>query len=407
MSEQSLIQAMESPTPEASPADVAKVITGKLQPNRPDRAARQAERAAEAAAEKAAPKLSRSERLAAEDAGMTADEVLAAERRERIDPRTRSSNKDALTSERDDEDAEELEREGDVFDKQRVEKAEDKAEEPEEDPLFRDPNKDPANPYNLPEETEFTDKSGKTYKIPRELVEGALRQADYTRSKQEVAEIKRSSVAEKAMLTLERKITTELAPAIAQVHNLRQTAEQLRNQMPDPEQDPLGYIKLDKQIRDREAAASQLERAIADKRTEYATQQQSLQTELLHSGVEWLKRTTKGNWTQQIQQQVGQYAVSQGFTPEELTANFDPRFVLMAYKAMQYERRQTAPKPIPAEKRREARPVPIPKPSAPVQSSRPGKDPAIAEYRQRAQRTGNINDVGDALAALFDRSRRR
>lgn len=402
MSEQTLIAAIDSPAPESSVKDVAAKVAEKITPNRPDRAARQAERAAQAAAEKEAPRLTRAERLAAEDAGLTADEVLEAERKERIDPRRRLNTKDALVNERDDEDAEELEREGDVFDK-----AAQKSSEPEDDtdPLFRE--KDPANPYDLDEETEFTATNGKAYKIPRELVEGALRQADYTRSKQELAEIKRSAVAEKAMLALERKITTELAPAIAQVHNLRQAAEQLRGQMPDPESDPLGYIKLDKQIRDREAAATQLERAIAEKRTEFSTQQQSLQTELLHSGVEWLKRTTKGNWNPQIQQQVGQYAVSQGFTPEELTANFDPRFVLMAYKAMQYERRQNAPKAIPPEKRREARPAPIPKPSAPVSSSRPGRDPQIAEYRQRAQRTGNINDVGDAIAALLDRSRRR
>lgn len=389
MSEDALMQAMEAPSAPTVPV-VAKQIAEKIAP-KADRSERQAERANQAMLDKAAPRLSREERLAAESEGMSADEILA---REAADKRRGGEDRD--------DDAEDFERNADAYD--RAKRDPDAKKDEDDDPMFRDPAAtDAANPYGLPEETEFTDKNGKTYKLPRELVEGALRQADYTRGKQEIAELKRSTVAERAMLAIQTKITQELAPAIAQVHNLRNSADQDRQRLPDPETDPLGYIKLDKLIRDREAAASSLEQAIAEKRTEYATQQQSVQAELLHSGVEWLKRTTKGNWNQNVQTQVGQYAVGQGFTPEELTANFDPRFVLMAYKAMQYDRRGQE-RSIPADKRRESKPVPVIKHSAP---SPRGKDPQIAEYRQKASRSGNINDVGNAIAALMDRSRRR
>lgn len=420
------VEAADPVAPVRTEQAAAKAITAKITPrtNRIDRAERAAERAEQAAADKAQPRLSRSDRIAVESEGMDPAEVAAdAARVDRLDA-VRSSNRDALKSQSQDlsdEDLDDLKADGDQYDRDALgikDKAD--ADDPAKDadaqdgidPLFRDPAAaDAANPYNLGDETEFTATNGKQYKLPRDLVEGNLRQADYTRSKQEVAELKRNTVAERQMLAISAKVNEELAPAIAHVHNLRQLNTADRQKYPDIRVDPVGYLELDKLIRDREVLATELEQAVAAKRTEYSTQQQSVQSELLHSGIEYLRRVTKGNWNVQIQQQVGQYAVSQGYAPEELTANFDPRFVLMSYKAMQYERslarQQQAKKPLPVEKRRDAAPAPMIKQRAPVPTERSSRENPLTELRTRVSRTGTVNDAGDAIAAMLARSAQR
>lgn len=421
--EQALIDALNAEAanpaqPAATERDAARTLTAKMTPRTadPGRSARRAEREAQAAADKAAPRVSRAERLAAQAAGVDPDPAPDdARRTQRIDA-ARPRDADALRGARVDDDGDDT-RDMDDYDRRDAgddlldNPLDDAGDDLPDDPLLRQADDaDPENPYGLPEEVEYTDAAGKAYKVPRELVEGALRQADYTRGKQEIAELRRVTIAERAKAQVEARIATELAPIMGQVQNLHREIERLSANVPDVETDPMGYLRVDKQIRDRQAVIASLQSSIAEKRTDLLTQQQSAESELLHAGVEWLRRTTRGNWTPAIQQEVGKYAVSQGFTPEELTKQFDPRFVLMAYKAMQYEKvtQARSRQPIPADKRRTARPAPVVKPgtAAPVTTSRrPAADPRVDQLRDRVRRSGRVEDAGAAIAALLDRSR--
>ena len=254
----------------------------------------------------------------------------------------------------------------------------------------------------LPEEMEF-DHGGKKYTVPKPLVEGALRQADYTKNMQEVAAEKRVVAAERVAMQARQAIVAELAPALAQVQNTEQHIASLRAQMPDPSVDPMGYIQFDKQVRDLEAGLGQLRDAVAQRGTELATQQQSATAELMREGFQRIAQKIPKWNDQSFRASVAEYAVAEGYTPDELAATTDPRMIKLMVDAMQYQKLR-AGKPEARKKIMDAAPVVRPTGSVNQASAERAK---AADAVARAKRSGTTQDAEAAVLALLRAGRKR
>lgn len=266
---------------------------------------------------------------------------------------------------------------------------------------------DADDPYapaegGLPEEMEF-EHGGKRYTVPKPLVEGALRQADYTKNMQEVAAEKRAVVAERAVTQARQAILSELAPAIAQVQNTEQHIASLRGQMPDPAVDPMGYIQFDKQVRDLEAGLGQLRAAVAQRGTELAAQQQSATAELMREGFQRIAQKIPKWNDQSFRGAVAEFAVSEGYTPDELAASTDPRMIKLMVDAMQYKRLREGK----AEARKKiADAAPVVRPTGATNQASTAKAKA-ADAVARAKRSGTTQDAEAAVLALLRANRKR
>lgn len=232
-------------------------------------------------------------------------------------------------------------------------------------------------PENLTEseETEVIDDSeeidyeGEKYKVPKVLKEAFLRQQDYTKKTQEVAEQRRAFEQQQAQEKESIQRQRQHIQDYAQIHALDMQIKQFEGvdwaKMIDA--DPVEAMKLDRQYRTladmRQGIATRIQQVEAQE----AFSQQQHVAKLIEEGREVLKREIP-NWSEQTQKSVSEYAISFGFKPEEVAQVIDPRHVKVLHKAMLYDQMM---------KKAATTPKAEVKPISKVSSSRDGsqKDP--------------------------------
>lgn len=210
---------------------------------------------------------------------------------------------------------------------------------------------EPDEPEEELDETEF---EGKKYRVPKELKDALLRQADYTRKTQEVAEIRRAAESERA--------------AIKQAVEADEAADELKSDLRTVDKALKSFENVDwsKFAADSPAQAQA-----------YMLQYQQLQMQRqqLSGGLEQLEHTSRTSreqahsaalaqakadllqampdFTQELAVKITQSTVSAyGFTPDELSRVSDPRQVRILRDAMMWRESQAkakqAAKPTPA-----------------------------------------------------------
>jgi hypothetical protein len=241
------------------------------------------------------------------------------------------------------------------------------------------------------------DYEGQQFRVPKPLVEGAMRQADYTRSKQEVATEKAAIAAERKVFTHRLAAMQELAPAIAQVQNVEQTIEAMRAKTPDPAVDPMGYIQFDKQLRDLEVGLQQLKTSVAQRGTELAAQEQAAKADLMRAGFQQIASAIP-KWTDpQFRASVAQYAQQRGYTPEELSELTDPRIVTLLHDAMRFDRLRQGQ---PAVRKKIANAGPVVRPTGQT-SQASNTRTEVDSLKARVKKTGSTKDAEAAMLALL------
>lgn len=184
------------------------------------------------------------------------------------------------------------------------------------------------------EEIEF---EGKAYKVPKEIKEALLRQADYTQKTQAVAE-QRKAVEEKAQLLNQREqlmgVAFEKAVELREVQNRLSQFEQIDWQSL-ADSDPAQATKLN-------LAYQQLQRQAQQKYTEL-TQTQAQQEQLNAQQrqqmlVEAQKelRTRLPDFTPEVAEKIKSTAREYGLTDQELASVIDPRHVHILHDAMKW-----------------------------------------------------------------------
>ena len=211
--------------------------------------------------------------------------------------------------------SEELEQPQDFEDSTELPESTETAAEVETDAETEDAELDEQTAEAEEEDVEY---EGKQYKVPKELKDALLRQADYTRKTQEVAEARRQFEAQTQSFQQERQFHQQNMQEVAQVIAIDQQLAQFSqvdwNALADA--DPAQAVKLDRQFRDLQAQRAQIEYQVTQKQSEFAQRQQQEAARQLEEGRRVLEREIPG-WGAEKAQELFLFGKNYGI-PEQL-----------------------------------------------------------------------------------------
>lgn len=231
-----------------------------------------------------------------------------------------------------------------------------------------------------------------------ELIKGYQLGTDYTKKSQTVAEERKAVEAERQRIEEAKVLRDQYAQRL-------QLIEQMLNQQPETENleylkesDPIGYsVKVAELLqRDKQLAQvrAERERIIQQQMIE---QQQSLQQKVAEEAQKLasvLPEFVDPQKGEVVRKEIRTYGKQLGFSDEELSNVYDSRAVLTLWKAMQYDKLQSA-KPGITKKVNEA-----PKSIKPgVAQVRDSDREELKKLKARARNSGRVTDA----AAVFER----
>lgn len=248
----------------------------------------------------------------------------------------------------------------------------------------------PEEAAEAPDDLVEAEYEGKRYKVPPELREALLRQADYTRKTQEVAEHRRAVEEKAQLLNAQEQLlgaSFEQAVALRELQNRLSQYERIDWQsLADSDPAQATKLNLAYQQLQREAAtkAQELQQYQAQAQQLSAQQRQQMLAEAQRELAQRLP-----NFNADVAQQLKEHGKAYGFSDAELDSVIDPRYVHVLHDAMKWRALQ-ASKPGALKKVAEAPKVVRPQAQPPKQRT----NKAAAD---RLARSGRVED----LAALL------
>jgi hypothetical protein len=201
----------------------------------------------------------------------------------------------------------------------------------------------PAEPTEA--EWEEIDYEGEKYKLPAKLKDAVLRQQDYTKKTQEVAEQKRlyeQSLQNAKLWQLEQQFSQSVAPEFQSLSQLDAVLKQYDSlDWRSMSTDDIVRTRMDMdRVKEQRTEA---QKAIELKRAQFQQQVGAAQQELVKKGHETLSKMIPG-WNETLAKDVLKYAMDDGYTKAEVDSILDPRNVKTLWKAMQYDKLQQSAK---------------------------------------------------------------
>lgn len=236
-----------------------------------------------------------------------------------------------------------------------------------------------------------------------ELRSGHLRQKDYTRKTQELAENRKVMEAQYQEIERERAEYAQLLPAMAE--RIQQAAEQEPDWDTLYDTDPVMAAKAERQWRkEQEARTAQLQAVQAEQQRMQqiaAQKQQQMQQSYLEQQrhilpdiiPEWRDKKVAATEATQIRD----FLLGEGFSEQDVSGMSNATLVKLARKAMLYDRGETRANEVKAKPK---------KPRAKTlksgsRASQPKRTSAAQEAQNRARKTGRVNDAAAAIKALL------
>jgi hypothetical protein len=236
-----------------------------------------------------------------------------------------------------------------------------------------------------------------------ELRSGHLRQKDYTRKTQELAEHRKAVEAKDQEMDRERAEYAQLLPALAE--RIQQEAKQEPDWDTLYDADPVMAAKAERQWRkEQEERAAQLQAVQAEQQRmqqieaqkreqmqqSYLEQQRQILPDII---PEW--RDSKVAATEATQ--IRDFLLGEGFSEQDVSGMSNATLVKLARKAMLYDRGETRANEVKAKPK---------KPRAKTlksgsRASQPKRTSAAQEAQNRARKTGRVNDAAAAIKALL------
>ena len=240
-------------------------------------------------------------------------------------------------------------------------------------------------------------------KTIEELRSGFLRQKDYTRKTQELAENRKAMDAQYQEIERERAEYAQLLPAMAE--RIQQAAEQEPDWDTLYDTDPVMAAKAERQWRkEQEARTAQLQAVQAEQQRMQqiaAQKQQQMQQSYLEQQrhilpdiiPEWRDKKVAATEATQIRD----FLLGEGFSEQDVSGMSNATLVKLARKAMLYDRGETRANEVKAKPK---------KPRAKIlksgsRASQPKRTSAAQEAQNRARKTGRVNDAAAAIKALL------
>lgn len=231
-----------------------------------------------------------------------------------------------------------------------------------------------------------------------ELIKGYQQGTDYTKKSQALAEQRKAIEAERIHLEQVKQERQAYAQKLQALDSFLTQQNKGVDLDVLKETDPIGYAVAVAEQNQREkqlAVVRQEQQRIAQQ--QQAEQQASLQNHLrqesekLNSLIPELA-TPQGD---AVRKQIRDYAISVGWTDQELSSVYDSRAVVSLYKAMKYEQLQKS-KPEVTKKLQAA-----PKMLKSGTSAPPTKSSQDKQVMQRLRETGKVSDAARAFERFF------
>lgn len=229
-----------------------------------------------------------------------------------------------------------------------------------------------------------------------ELIKSYQLGTDYTKKSQAVAEERKAVEAERQRIEEARQLRDTYAERL-------QIIEQMLNQQPQEENleylketDPIGYAVKVAELSQREKQLAQVQA----ERQRIAQQQQQEQQERLGTVIqaearklaEVIPEYADPQRGETMRRELREFGMKAGFSEQELASVYDSRHVLTLYKAMQYDKLQSA-KPGITKKVSEA-PKVI---KSGVSQPRDSNSDEMRKLKARAKQTGRVADAARAF----------
>lgn len=236
-----------------------------------------------------------------------------------------------------------------------------------------------------------------------ELRSGHLRQKDYTRKTQELAEHRKAVEAKDQEMDRERAEYAQLLPALAE--RIQQEAKQEPDWDTLYDADPVMAAKAERQWRkEQEGRVAQLQAVQAEQQRmqqieaqkreqmqqSYLEQQRQILPDII---PEWRDKKVAATEATQIRD----FLLGEGFSEQDVSGMSNATLVKLARKAMLYDRGETRANEVKAKPK---------KPRAKIlksgsRASQPKRTSAAQEAQNRARKTGRVNDAAAAIKALL------
>lgn len=197
------------------------------------------------------------------------------------------------------------------------------------------------------EETEEVDwEDGKKYAVPKALKDALLRQADYTRKTQEVAEQRKALEARDKAFAQQAEWQQANIKEYARLEAITDRLSQFQgvNWAQLNQDDPVRAQALFIEKSNLESAQRELRDGLTQKQQQAMWEQQQNAAKRLQEGRAALAKAIP-NFTPELAKSLRDHGTSYGYTPDEIGAVDDPRAVQVlhdAYLWRQYQNKQRA-----------------------------------------------------------------
>ena len=206
-----------------------------------------------------------------------------------------------------------------------------------------------------PEETTEVEIDGEMYVVPTKISDKFIKQADYTRKTQEVAEMRRALSAEREASNIEKAFTNSIAADNKQMDLIDSQIEQYKKIDWGQIEDTGQLVKLREQFNQLKDARAELKGSIDAKRADFDEKVKNATLEAIQAGNKAVEQKLK-KWGDSEKQGLFAYGLNEGYTRNELDRLMDPRLIVTMWKAKQWDELQ-ASKPELTKKAAQASPV--------------------------------------------------
>lgn len=186
-----------------------------------------------------------------------------------------------------------------------------------------------------PEETEV-EIEGEKYMMPKKIADRFIQHADYTRKTQDIAELRRVTLAERETANLEKAFSQTTAPERQQMALLDAQIAQYQGVNWAAIEDTGQLIKMREQLNQLKDMRAGVDASIKAKRTDFDEKIKGMTQEAMAAGLKYIQQHIKG-YDEKLQRQLHDYGRAEGYTQDELSKIIDPRIVVTLWKASQWD----------------------------------------------------------------------
>lgn len=268
----------------------------------------------------------------------------------------------------------------------------------EEQPAEESPEAAPEDTEEPQEDLfEIEADDGEKFRVPPKLKDSFLRQSDYTKKTQELAELRRHAIATAEAVQASQQFQQSVSADQAELARVQGDIERYKS-IDWTALDTDQYVRLKHQLDGLKERAGEITQTISGKAQQFSQWQTQHKQSLSQQGQQYLRNVIP-NWGQQSVQDAAQAALEAGYTNEEVSNVFDPRFVKLAWEAAQFRKLQSG-KTAAVQAAQKAPPVVKPGSSDPQMSARM-KEVAWAKQFKNAKSPTEKRGLAEARMARF------